>query len=156
MLMMHMVTLAVSAILTVLVMLYVIVRLRLDRPPDGNARYVTQGRLSQFVESLICWLRDEMIEPVLGERGTKRWLPLLLTLFFFILINNLIGLILWLICSIWLDLTPLRLAARPPATSRLRLDGLGFFRDHPCPRHQGKWCRGVDHAQFCRSSGLWS
>ena len=90
---MHMVTLAVSAILTVLVMVYVASKVATGPASEGNDRFVTQGRLSQFVESMVCWLRDEMIEPVLGERGTKRWLPLLLTLFFFILINNLIGLI---------------------------------------------------------------
>ena len=90
---MHMVTLALSGLITVALLLLVSKSIATGQSGEGNARYLTKSRLGQFVEAMICWLRDEMIEPVLGTSATKRWLPLLLSLFFFILVNNLIGLI---------------------------------------------------------------
>jgi F-type H+-transporting ATPase subunit a len=60
---------------------------------EGNARFVTRGRLAQVVEVLVLALRDQMLVPVMGERLAKRWLPLLLSLFFFILTLNLFGLV---------------------------------------------------------------
>ena len=42
---------------------------------------------------MIVYLRDEMLLPVLGEKQTTRYLPYLLTLFFFILFQNVFGLI---------------------------------------------------------------
>lgn len=90
---MHMVTLAFSGLITVAALLLVSKSIATGQTSEGNARYLTKSRLGQFIEAMICWLRDEMIEPVLGSSATKRWLPLLLSLFFFILVNNLIGLI---------------------------------------------------------------
>jgi len=60
---------------------------------EGNDRYITRGYLAQFVELIIVYLRDQMIRPVIGEKATKQYLPFLLTVFFFILMNNLMGLI---------------------------------------------------------------
>ncbi len=59
---------------------------------EGNARYLTRGRFAQIVEVMIRQLRDQFIEPQLGTR-TNRYVPFLLTLFFFIWIMNLIGLV---------------------------------------------------------------
>ena len=44
------------------------------------------------VEPVITFVRDDVAKPALGHKY-KRYLPLLLTIFFFILINNLFGLI---------------------------------------------------------------
>ena len=99
---MHMLMLAASAIITVIFMIYVSTKIATGSASEGNSRYVTQGRMAQFVEAVVCWLRDEMIQPVLGERGTRRWLPLLLTLFFFVLINNLLGLIPFYDLQVWI------------------------------------------------------
>jgi F-type H+-transporting ATPase subunit a len=60
---------------------------------QGNRRFVTKGRFSQMVEAITVYLRDEMLIPVMGEKTAKKYLPYLLTLFFFILFNNLFGLI---------------------------------------------------------------
>ena len=39
---------------------------------QGNERYVTKGRLSQVVEVIVLYLRDEMLEPVMGAKDTRR------------------------------------------------------------------------------------
>ena len=59
---------------------------------QGTERYIARGRLGQFVESIVVALRDQMLAPVMGEAQTRRYLPFLLSLFFFLLIVNLFGL----------------------------------------------------------------
>jgi F-type H+-transporting ATPase subunit a len=59
----------------------------------GHERYVTRGRLSQMVETIAVYLRDEMLKPVMGERLATAWLPFLLAQFFLILMLNLFGLV---------------------------------------------------------------
>ncbi|HLW14770.1 MAG TPA: F0F1 ATP synthase subunit A [Flavobacteriaceae bacterium] len=54
-----------------------------DKAPTG---------LAGFLEPLILFVRDDIAEPQLGHKY-KRFMPFLLTVFFFILINNLMGLI---------------------------------------------------------------
>jgi F-type H+-transporting ATPase subunit a len=90
---MHMVTLIVAAILLVLVMRLAAKAIETGPESQGNDRYLTKGRLAQLIETMIVYLRDEMLKPVMGERSANRYMPYLLTLFFFILINNLLGLI---------------------------------------------------------------
>jgi F-type H+-transporting ATPase subunit a len=54
-------------------------------------RAVPSG-VSNLIEAIVVFLRDEVILPAMGEAG-KRYLPFLLTVFFFILFCNLLGLI---------------------------------------------------------------
>ena len=49
--------------------------------------------LQSFVEPLILFIRDEVVVPSIGEDKYQKYFPYLLTLFFFILVNNLMGLI---------------------------------------------------------------
>jgi F-type H+-transporting ATPase subunit a len=61
-------------------------------------RYLRQDRLvpSGFMnalESVVEFIRDSVAQPSVGEKWTKTWTPLLLTLFVFILSANAIGLI---------------------------------------------------------------
>ena len=60
---------------------------------DGtrDTTYVTKGTLAHMIEVMVVYLRDNSIRPVLGER-TERFMPFLISLFFFILMNNLLGL----------------------------------------------------------------
>lgn len=60
------------------------------RKYDANG--VPKG-LAKFTEPLVVFIRDEVAIPNIGEKNYKRFLPFLLTLFFFIWINNLMGLI---------------------------------------------------------------
>lgn len=57
-------------------------------------RYGTKAPrgLHSVVEVLVMFIRDQVAKPLLGEKANK-YLPYLLTLFFFIWINNLLGLI---------------------------------------------------------------
>jgi F-type H+-transporting ATPase subunit a len=54
---------------------------------------VPRGRLRNFFEAIIVFLRDEVVYNIMGPRVGRRYMPLLLTFFFFILFNNLLGLV---------------------------------------------------------------
>lgn len=49
--------------------------------------------LQSLLEPVILFIRDEVVIPSIGEKKYEKFLPYLLTLFFFILINNMMGLI---------------------------------------------------------------
>ncbi len=67
---------------------------KIDTGPEsaGHERYVTRGAIPHMVEVICVYLREEMCRPLLHDR-TDRMMPFLWTLFYFILINNLLGLI---------------------------------------------------------------
>jgi len=48
--------------------------------------------LQSFIEPVVLFIRDDVARPSIGEKY-ERYMPFLLTLFFFILVNNLLGLI---------------------------------------------------------------
>lgn len=90
---MHTITIIAVSIVFILVMMAVAKSIATGPASEGNERYLARGRLGQMVETVIVYLRDEMLVPVLGEHATRRYLPYLLTTFFFILFLNLFGLI---------------------------------------------------------------
>jgi F-type H+-transporting ATPase subunit a len=49
--------------------------------------------IAGFLEPLITFVRDDIARPNIGEKKYAQYMPYLLTIFFFIWINNLIGLI---------------------------------------------------------------
>lgn len=49
--------------------------------------------IAGFMEPVILFIRDEVALPNIGKKYTPKFLPLLLTMFFFIWFNNLLGLI---------------------------------------------------------------
>lgn len=55
-----------------------------NRAPSG---------MQNLFEPIILFIRDEVAKPAIGEKRFERFMPFLLTVFFFILINNLLGLI---------------------------------------------------------------
>ena len=57
---------------------------RAGRAPKG---------MQNFVEPIILFIRDEVAKPSIGEKKYEKYMPYLLTLFFFIWINNMMGLI---------------------------------------------------------------
>jgi F-type H+-transporting ATPase subunit a len=89
----HLVTLVAGAVLTLLFLSLAASSISVGPASMGNRRYLARGRLAQLVEVIIVGLRDSMLLPILGEAQTRRYLPFLLTLFFFILSMNLLGLI---------------------------------------------------------------
>ncbi len=48
--------------------------------------------LGNFFEAIVVFIRDEVVTPIMGEQG-RTYLPFLLTVFFFILFCNLLGLV---------------------------------------------------------------
>jgi F-type H+-transporting ATPase subunit a len=62
------------------------------RSAKSSITKAPSGMLNLF-EPLILFVRDEVAIPAIGQKKHERYLPLLLTLFFFILLNNLLGLI---------------------------------------------------------------
>ena len=61
-------------------------------------RYLKQDRLipsglMNGIEAIVVFIRDDIVQPNVGARWVKTWAPLILTIFFFILVANAIGLI---------------------------------------------------------------
>lgn len=57
---------------------------RVDLPPKG---------LQSILEIVIIFVRDDISKSSLGEKNSTKYTPYLLTIFFFVLLNNLMGLI---------------------------------------------------------------
>jgi len=49
--------------------------------------------IQRFLEPVICFVRDDIVIPNIGYEKHEKFMPYLLTVFFFILINNIMGLI---------------------------------------------------------------
>ncbi len=49
--------------------------------------------LQSLIEMLVIFIRDDVARSAIGEKKYEKYMPFLLTLFFFILINNLLGLV---------------------------------------------------------------
>jgi len=49
--------------------------------------------LASFIEPLVLFVRDDIAVPNIGEKKADKFLPYLLTVFFFIWVNNILGLI---------------------------------------------------------------
>lgn len=62
-----------------------------ESPPKG---------IQSFFEPIILFIRDNVAIPSIGEQKYQKFMPFLLTLFFFILINNLLGLL-----PVWANVT---------------------------------------------------
>jgi F-type H+-transporting ATPase subunit a len=56
-------------------------------------RPVSRGALMNAFEALVLFIRDKVARPSIGGHGADDFVPYLLTVFFFILVNNLLGLV---------------------------------------------------------------
>lgn len=59
---------------------------------QGHDRFVTRNPFAHMIEVICTYLRENTVRPLLGDR-TDGFMPFLWTLFFFILVNNLLGLV---------------------------------------------------------------
>ena len=84
--------LILSAIILILGMKWVAGRISIGPDGEGHDRYVTKNKLAHMIEVICLYLRDEVVKPLLGDR-TQKMMPFLWTIFFFILVNNLLGLV---------------------------------------------------------------
>jgi F-type H+-transporting ATPase subunit a len=71
--------------------LLVIIFLSVASAYKKNAGKAPKG-LQSFIEPIIVFVRDEVVKPNIGH-GYEKYMPYLLTLFFFILFGNLLGLL---------------------------------------------------------------
>jgi F-type H+-transporting ATPase subunit a len=89
---MHMVSLLIAATVAFLILRTAAKKISIGHESQGTDRYLTKGRLSQIIEVITLYMRDTVIKPVLGH-DTNKFLPYLLSLFFFILTCNILGMI---------------------------------------------------------------
>ena len=81
----------VAAILSsviIMILLFVSVGKRYKKYP-----YRAPKGLQNLVEIVVKFIRDEIAIPAIGEKHHSKFMPFLLSLFFFILLNNIMGLI---------------------------------------------------------------
>jgi len=86
----HTVTLVISGLLTIGVMMLVARHMKAEG--QGAQKYLPKSRLASAFETVCVFIRDEVTRPQLGD-ATDRFIPYIWTLFFFILFNNLLGLV---------------------------------------------------------------
>ncbi len=78
----------VIAVILLIVIIFAAKRAYLRRPNQAP-----HGVLQGLVEMLVVFVRDSIARPMIGEAHYRRFLPYLLTLFFFIFFCNILGLI---------------------------------------------------------------
>lgn len=101
----HVGMLVLSGLIMLVVGPMVAKRIATGPESEGTERYLTKGKFAQTIEVICLYLREKAVRPLLHDR-TDRFMPFLWTAFFFILVNNLLGLIpimdiLFLINSDW-------------------------------------------------------
>ena len=85
------ITKTVAGILVAAILLFFLLR-GTARSLQRNVNTVPTG-LQNLIEPIVIFVRDEVAKPVIGDKRYEKFMPFLLTMFFFILINNLAGLI---------------------------------------------------------------
>lgn len=78
---------AVVAVILIVLFTGLAVRIRKHDAP--------KGKLTNALEAMIVFIRDEVARPAIGGHDADRFLPYLLTIFFFIVGCNLVGLVPW-------------------------------------------------------------
>ncbi len=58
-----------------------------------SRNYVSRGGFMNAIEAIILFIRDDIARPAIGGHGADHFLPYLWTAFFFVLFNNLLGMI---------------------------------------------------------------
>lgn len=74
--------------ITIMLWLFISIANRYKKNPNSAPKGV-----QAFVEPLILFVRDDIAKPAIGEHRYEKYMPYLLTVFFFIWINNMLGLI---------------------------------------------------------------
>jgi F-type H+-transporting ATPase subunit a len=82
----------ISAAILLFVGLFVAASVSTGEEGQGHARWVTNNRFAHMIEVICGYLRENTVRPLIGKR-TNAMMPFLWTLFFFILVNNVLGLI---------------------------------------------------------------
>jgi len=86
----HLMMTAVSAIAVILVFWFVSRKVRVKG--EGLHAYQTRGRIAQLFETMLTFIRDEVVRPNLHEL-TDKYVSYVWTIFFFVLFANVLGLV---------------------------------------------------------------
>lgn len=79
-----------GALISVIILLWLILSVAgLAKRNKGKA----PSGIQNLLEPVILFIRDEIAKPTIGEKKYEKFMPFLLTVFFFILLNNFLGLI---------------------------------------------------------------
>lgn len=81
-----------TAHMVILTMVSVIMILGFWGAAKASASQPKRTGFTALIEVGLVWVRDEIVYPWLGPEAGRKWLYFFWTLFFFILVNNLIGL----------------------------------------------------------------
>lgn len=73
---------------TIMLLLFISIANSYKRNPNKAPKGV-----QAFIEPLILFVRDDIAKPAIGEHKYEKYMPYLLTVFFFIWINNMLGLL---------------------------------------------------------------
>jgi F-type H+-transporting ATPase subunit a len=84
--------LVLSLIIIVVVGAWFVKQVKTGDKSQGSGAYVTKNRFAHALEVICVYLREEFARPLLGDR-TDKLMPFLWTLFWFILVNNMLGLV---------------------------------------------------------------
>lgn len=88
----HVGQLVFAGAVTVLLLWWVASKVRTGPASEGASAYVTRNPFAHMIEVILVYLKEQTVRPLLGDR-TERFIGVLWTFFFFILINNLLGLV---------------------------------------------------------------
>ncbi|MCC5823122.1 MAG: F0F1 ATP synthase subunit A [Phycisphaerales bacterium] len=85
-------TLVLSLIIIVIVGLWFAKQVQTGPASDGSAAYTTKNPFAHMLEVICVYLREEIARPLLGDR-TNKLMPFLWTIFWFVLVNNMLGMV---------------------------------------------------------------
>jgi len=78
--------------LFVSVIILLLIFLNIAKSAKRNVNQAPSG-IQNLFEPVILFVRDDVAKPAIGEKSYEKFMPFLLTVFFFILTNNILGLI---------------------------------------------------------------
>lgn len=84
--------LVLSGLIIILGGLWVAGKIKTGPNSMGADAYVAKNKFAHLIEVICVYLRDEVARPLLLDR-TDKMMPFLWTIFFFVLVNNLLGLV---------------------------------------------------------------
>ena len=82
----------VAAAIMIIVLLLIIIVMVAKKGYKKRENQAPKG-LQSLVEMLVVFVRDSIVRPMIGEKHYEKYLPYMLTLFFFIFFSNCMGLI---------------------------------------------------------------
>lgn len=85
------ITKTVAGIIVSVILLFIVL-FSVKRMMKKNEGKAPKG-IQNIVEPIVLFIRDEIARPTIGDKKHEKFMPFLLTLFFFILVNDILGLI---------------------------------------------------------------